>query len=231
MPDQNTEQNSEGIVYVLINAAMPGYVKIGRVDGRTQGDLVQRMRSLDRTSTPLPFECVYACSVKNAKFVEQQLHRVFSDCRVRPNREFFGVSPETASAALKIGEIEDMTPPQQEIVDSDEDRQALKKAHSRRENFSFQLLGIPVGAELTFLKDENIKAKVVSNKNIKIHSDEVESISDARVRELIKREEEMTVSAAANKILDKEDRVSGTIYWKYEGETLDKRRYRLENEE
>lgn len=231
MQNETVEQDDGGIVYVLTNKSMPDYVKIGRVNGREQSDIVRRIRSLDVTSTPLPFECLYACTVENAKFVEQQLHKTFSDRRVRSNREFFEIDPENAAAALKIGEIEDMTPRQEEIVDSNEDGQALKKANSRRENFSFRLLGIPFGAELTFVEDENIKAKVVSNKNIKIYSDEVESISDTRVRELIKREDEMTVSAAANKILDGKFRVSGTHYWKYEGETLNERRHRLENEE
>ncbi|MCW8946525.1 MAG: GIY-YIG nuclease family protein, partial [Sedimenticola sp.] len=51
------------IVYVLINESMPGYVKVGRTD-----DLEQRMRSLDNTSLPLPFECFYAAKVNDAVF-------------------------------------------------------------------------------------------------------------------------------------------------------------------
>lgn len=38
------------IVYVLINEAMPGYVKIGL----TSGSLEERIRSLDTTGVPLP---------------------------------------------------------------------------------------------------------------------------------------------------------------------------------
>ncbi|EKD33224.1 MAG: hypothetical protein ACD_76C00068G0021 [uncultured bacterium] len=52
------------IIYILINEAMPGYVKIGRTT-----NLEQRIRSLDTTSVPLPFECFYACTVKDAVFV------------------------------------------------------------------------------------------------------------------------------------------------------------------
>ena len=64
-------ENNE-IVYILINEAMPDYVKIGRTT-----NLEQRIRSLDVTSVPLPFECFYACTVRDANFVERSLHDAF----------------------------------------------------------------------------------------------------------------------------------------------------------
>lgn len=75
---------SANIVYVLINEAMPGYVKIGKTE-----DLERRVRDLDWTNLPLPFECFYAARVRNAGFVESQLHEAFGDHRVRAKREFF----------------------------------------------------------------------------------------------------------------------------------------------
>jgi len=47
------------IIYVLTNSAMEGYVKIGRTT-----NLDQRLSSLDNTSVPLPFECVFAIEVE-----------------------------------------------------------------------------------------------------------------------------------------------------------------------
>ena len=88
------------IVYVLINEAMPNYIKIGRTT-----NLEQRIRSLDTTGLPLPFECFYACTVKDAGFVEKQLHDAFLDHRVRSSREFFEISPERAVSALKLAEL------------------------------------------------------------------------------------------------------------------------------
>ena len=38
----------DGIIYILINAAMPGYVKLGQ----TTTSVEQRMKELDTTSTP-----------------------------------------------------------------------------------------------------------------------------------------------------------------------------------
>ena len=62
----------EGSVYVLTNPAMPGYVKIGKTD-----NLEERLKSLDRTSTPLPFQCEYAAEVNDADKVEKILHDIF----------------------------------------------------------------------------------------------------------------------------------------------------------
>lgn len=87
-----------GIVYVLINEAMPGYVKVGKTDS-----IERRLRDLDWTNLPLPFECFYAARVADATFVEGQLHEAFGDNRVRARREFFRISPERVVAALRLG--------------------------------------------------------------------------------------------------------------------------------
>jgi hypothetical protein len=60
------------IVYVLTNEAMEGLVKIGR----TTTSVEQRIRELDNTSVPLPFQCFYAGEVKDSAFVESRLHRL-----------------------------------------------------------------------------------------------------------------------------------------------------------
>ena len=79
----------QGIVYVLTNEAMPGYVKVGKNDS-----IDRRLRDLDWTNLPLPFECFYAAKVADASFVESQLHEAFGYNRVRARREFFRISPE-----------------------------------------------------------------------------------------------------------------------------------------
>ena len=200
----------DNIVYVLINEAMPGYVKIG-----ITSNLEQRIRSLDTTGIPLPFECFYACTVKDAVFVERQLFDAFLDHRVRSSREFFEISPERAVAALKLAETQDVTP-KKDFVESQEDQQALNRAKERRAVFNFKTAEIPVGAELSFSRDENIKAKVIDNRNIEFNG-EVVSISVAADRAL----RQLGIQWKS---------VQGPAYWMYEGETLDERRRRLETE-
>jgi hypothetical protein len=200
------------IVYILINEAMAGYVKIGR----TSTSLEQRIRELNSsTSVPLPFTAFYACTVKDAVFVEHQLHDAFDDSRVNPRREFFRVAPERVVAALKLAEIENITP-KKDYVEFVEDEQALNMARTKRSRFNFEMVDIPVGAELYFSRDEKIKAKVI----------------DAHSANSIELNGEITsLSHSAQKLLGYEYGVAGTDYWMYEGETLDERRRRLESGE
>ena len=200
------DNGNNEIVYVLVNEAMPGYVKIGK----TSTSLEQRIRELSSsTSVPLPFTCFYACTVKDMNFAEHQLHDAFDNNRVNPRREFFQIAPERVVAALKLAEIEDITP-NKDYVESKEDQQALNQARERRSRFNFKMVDIPVGAELTFSRGEDVKARVVDNHNIEV---------DGEVTSL---------SLSAQKLLGYKWQVAGTDYWMYDGETLDERRRRLE---
>jgi hypothetical protein len=197
------------IIYVLTNEAMPGYVKIGR----TNTSLEQRVRELSAsTSVPLPFTVFYACTVNNATFVEHQLHDAFDDSRVNPRREFFGIDPERVVAALKLAQIDEITP-KSDIVENQDDQRALNRARQIRSRFNFDMVDIPLGAELYFSRDENVKAKVIGRSG----SDTIEF--NGRPASL---------SQAAKEILGYNNAVSGTAYWAYDGETLDERRQRYE---
>ena len=199
------------IVYVLINEAMPGYTKIGRTD-----NLEQRIRTLDNTSVPLPFECFYAARVNDAAFVEKSLHDAFADVRVRKNREYFEISPDRIVSALKIGAIEEVTP-SVDYVESEDDQKALDKARIRRSAFNFEMVKIPVGAELQYIRDENVVCRVIDSKKVEFEG------------------EITSLSAAAQKALENTGlfwkAVQGPMYWMYEGETLGERRHRLETED
>ena len=199
------------IVYVLINESMPGYVKVGRTD-----DLEQRMRSLDNTSLPLPFECFYAAKVNDAVFAEKLLHEAFADSRVRKNREFFEIAPERVVAALRLAAIENVTPGQ-DYVESDDDQKALNRARERRAVFNFRMVDIPKGAILTLGRNPEISCEVVSDRKVIFYG------------------ERTSISSAASRALESEGlywkSVQGPLYWEYEGETLDERRRRMESEE
>ncbi len=194
------------IVYILVNEAMPGFVKIGRTT-----DLEQRIRSLDTTSVPLPFECFYACTVKDAQFVEGHLHDAFLDHRVRSSREFFEIDPERAVSALKLVEVENVTP-RRDFVESEEDLKALNVARERQSIFNFKLADIPIGAEISFSRDNAIKAQVIDNRSIMING-EIKSLT-----------------RAVKDLLGNERSVQGPRYWMYEGELLNERRKRIELE-
>lgn len=199
------------IVYVLVNEAMPNYVKVG-----STAHLEQRIRDLDTTGVPLPFECFYAARVKDAQFVERQLHDAFMNHRVRRNREFFEIAPERIMAALKLAEIEDVTPGA-DYLESEDDQKALDKARSRRSAFNFAMVKIPVGSKLEFIRDSSIICEVISSRKVAFEG------------------EQTSLSAAAQKALQNAGlswkAAQGPMYWKYEDETLGERRYRMETED
>ena len=49
------------IVYILTNPAFDKYIKIG-----ITSNLSSRLKQLDNTSMPLPYECYFAVEVENA---------------------------------------------------------------------------------------------------------------------------------------------------------------------
>ena len=140
------------------------------------------------------------------------MHDAFDTSRINPRREFFQIAPERVVAALKLAEIENITP-RKDFVDSKDDQEALNQARVRRSVFNFKMADIPIGAELVFSRDENVKAKVVDNRNIELNG------------------EVTSLSASAQKLLGYSSPPAGTDYWMYEGETLDERRRRLESGE
>ncbi len=203
------------IVYVLTNEAMDGLVKIGR----TTTSVEQRIKELDNTSIPLPFQCFFAGEVADCAYVEAHLHKAFADKRVRNNREFFRVDANQVRAAIMIANPKDVTPRNDVVVDAS-DVQALQKAavaQDRRSRLKFTELGIPVGATLVFVKDEAVTCTVVANGEVDFQN-QIMSPSNAALLAVQK----LGYTWAA---------VSGSDYWKYEDETLTARRLRLEDEQ
>lgn len=198
-------ENNE-IVYILINEAMQGYCKIGRTT-----NLENRIRSLDTTGVPLPFECFYACTVADANFVEKQLHDAFGDNRVRSNREWFEIAPERIASALRIAQIRDVTP-NKDFVESEDDQRALDRARDRRSTFNFEMVNIPVGSILTFVNKPEVFCKVLDNRRVEFNG------------------EDFSITRAAQIVLGHNRPIQGPLYWEYEGESLVERRIRMEQE-
>lgn len=201
------DSNGKEIVYILTNECMPGLVKIGR----TSSSVAQRMKELYTTAVPFPFHCFYAASVKNADFVEKKLHYAFGDHRVPTNREFFRIDPNRVKAVIEMVATKEMTP----LCDPDFTLE-MKEYIARRPPFRFSFANIPIGAELNFIRDEGITCKVVNDRSIEIQG-QVKSLSSAAADLLSKSG---WISA----------QVQGPIYWLYEGETLEERRRRIEDE-
>ena len=162
-----TESPSQ-IVYVLTNPAMLGLVKIGKT---TQLEVEDRMKQLFSAGVPVPFDCAFACQVKDAAEVERSPHFAFDDYRINPNREFFKIDPQRVIAVLKLLKMEDLTELLEQTLEADataadkQSAQNLKDA--RRPRMNFHELGIPTGSVLLF-KDGLSQVTVVSDRKVEL---------------------------------------------------------------
>lgn len=193
---------AEGIIYVLTNEAMPGYVKVGK----TASSVTERIRGLDGTSLPYPFECYYAARVDDMDMAESLIHDAFADSRVTRRREFFTIEPERVRSALRLAALEDVTPREDDVVEAVEDRAAIDRARKRRQSASFPMLGIEPGTVLSFSKAPEITCVVVDDKRVEFEG------------------EVLSVSGSAHEIMRRLGydwtTINGWSYWQYEGQVL-----------
>jgi len=180
---------------------MPDVIKIGK----TENSIEIRIKSLDTTGVPLPFECYYAAEVADHHVVEKKLHMAFKDKRVRESREFFYVDPGQAKAALSLAEIKDVTP-REGIFNEPDDERALERESKRLSNFTFSSANVPLGSILTFIKDDSITSKVLSDTTVDYEGQEM-SLSKAGLLAIKKCGYNWTS-------------VQGPRYWLFEDETL-----------
>ena len=201
-----------GVIYLMTNVAMPGMVKIGKTENADT--LIVRLRDLYTTSVPLPFECYFAAQVDDADALEKKLHNLFGEHRVNPKREFFRADPEKIVIAITIGpylEIEATGKPGEA-----EDQKALETEKTRRSRIDLASLGVMPGAMLTLSRDESVTAMVLPGNKVE-YQGEACSLFGAAIKALAKLGYQTKAA-------------SGSEYWMFDGETLDERRRRLEEE-
>jgi len=192
------------IVYVLTNPAMPGLVKIGMT---TQAEVEERMKQLYGTGVPVPFECVFACQVKDAAEVEKAFHFGFGTHRINPNREFFKIEPERVIALLKLLKIEDITTKFEEQLEAEatpvdkQSGEALKRRMRPRMNF--HELGIPAGSVLVFRDGSN---------QVTVQDEKIVTFKD----------EQISLTSATRKVLglSPDTPLQPSPYWTFNGKTV-----------
>lgn len=196
------EQENEdfGIVYALTNEAMPGLVKIG-ISSNTV-EMRKDQLYFGCSGVPLPFECVYACKVKDYKKAEKALHVVFAPDRINPNREFFKIEIERVIAILELLGPNNAKREIEEELDRDVSSEEIKSREKmkKRAAFNFERMGIPIGTILSFTKDSSIKIEVVKNNKVKYNGNI------------------MSLTAATRQFIPYV--VHPTPYWIYEDEKL-----------
>lgn len=197
---------SEGWVYLITNESMPGYVKIGLT---RHNDDATRLRQLDTTAVPMPFECHFAARVPDCAKLESTLHFVFGGQRTRRNREFLKIDPDLAKAIIELVSLESNENPQFSADVDASQKKDVEEARRRRENATFPSIGVPVGAELTFSKDPTVTC-IVSSATKVFFRNEVMSVSGAAL-------------VALRDVGYDWKTVNGWSYWLYEDRSLSER--------
>ena len=169
---------AKGLVYILTNPCLDGWVKIGMTE---RDDIERRLQELNSpTNIPLSYRCYAVYEVDNPLEVEKRIHSIIDrvddslharerldNGRIR-EREFFKISPETAYGIFKdiamlrndIDKLKLYTPTSMQLQE-----QEMAESRTKRSNNSFRLLNIAIGDEIAFLYNDNIMAKVLDEKN------------------------------------------------------------------
>ena len=217
-----TKDKKFGVIYILTNPSFPDFVKIGYAQ-----DIEKRLKQLNRSETiPFAFR-VYAVYKVESKLTDKELHKLIDnlnpDLRTIENfdgkervKEFYAMSAEDAYGLLeciaKISGTEDrlqrLTPEGHEILDEQIANEVRETA--RRGPFRFSDCNIPMGSELTFIENSDIKAIVVDDRRIEYDG------------------ETTSVSALAQKLKGFDHPVQGTLWFLYKGEKLTDIRDRIE---
>lgn len=153
----------QGYVYILTNDSFrEDWVKIGK----SSRPVDVRSKELDNTAVPLPFN-IYA-TLQTSKYheVEKLVHSMIdelTDLRIRQNREFFNVAPEMALSifqrvATLIDDAVIRTYENNKVVRVYRKGETIpidvtgghKPPVKRSKHFTFDMVGIPIGSELTF---------------------------------------------------------------------------------
>lgn len=176
---------TRGIIYILTNPMFrENVIKIGQTK-----NLEKRLRDLGKeTGTPCPFECFAAFEIENYLKAEQFLHSILHTTGTHTDKEhlkkeFYRLSPTSAYKTLK--KMVDLLGGHEIEINRDkaydkEDKKILehfeKEEGQRQTKRKFDVRGIPIGASLTFLKDENLKCCVVDGNKVEFEG-KVYSIS------------------------------------------------------
>ena len=209
-----------GVVYVLTNPSFPEYVKIGYAD-----DVEKRVAQLNGyESVPFSFR-IYATYAVSKRLADKTLHRIIdginSKYRVRETingktrvREFYEMpANDVYSLLYDIAEFSDSLdrlkkyePSENDIAEVKQAETAKKHYERKRKALTFSEYGIPVGSELVYVKNPEIKCTVVSDKKVEFEG-KIYSIS-ALAGELNVR------AGSTNRA------VAGTDVFSYNGEIL-----------
>ena len=211
------QSKKRGIVYILTNGALPGCLKIGKVESVQLDSVRKRIRSF-QSASPYPYRIEYVAYADDVTTAEKDVQGIHDSNRMKEEgggTEWFKMGLEPAIKTLdslkglrqltsqELAKVrgEPTTPPKR-VTKAKASKQTSSKKPARRPRFTFDSIGVPVGAELTYVSNSKVTARVVSQ-------------SPPRI---VFNGEHTNLTAAAKQIEGYP--VSGPQYWKYNGKTI-----------
>lgn len=188
---------AKGYIYIMTNPALKDMVKIGY-----STDVEKRRRELSTTALPFEYE-IYATYETKGELEDKKLHHLIDklnpELRISANREFYLMSAEDAYDLLDAIRCISGSNNKLERVKTNPN---INKAKDRRPQINFSKCGIPIGAELVFVDDANIKAIVCGDKKVEYNG------------------QEMSLSTLAQELKQFKSKPQGTAYFTYNGRPL-----------
>lgn len=187
---------AKGFIYIMTNPALKDMVKIGYAQ-----NVETRRKQLSTTALPYEYE-VYATYETSGNLEDKMLHKMIDqlndNLRVSKNREFFVMTPQEAYELLEAIATISGTKVKLTLVKGKGNGsiQPIK-----RPAINFLKCGIPVGAELVFIDDPEVKVYV---------QDEHKVLWD----------EEITSLSAVAGALKHKKAIQGSAYFMYNGKLI-----------
>lgn len=161
---------ANGFIYIMTNPALKGMVKIGFAT-----DVEARRKQLSTSALPYEYE-VYATYETEGKLEDKKLHKLIDklnpELRVSKNREFFVMSAEDAFELLEA--IATISGSQKRLKRVKRIASTTQKV--KRPAINFAKCGIPIGAELVFTENPDVKVIVKTDRKV-LYNDELTSLS------------------------------------------------------
>lgn len=186
-----------GYIYILTNKSFKdNCIKIGY-----SVNVEKRVNDLSGTGMPYDYEIYATYEIPASQSADKALHKLIQmlnpELRIVPNREFFDINPDDAYKVLE----------QMAIIHERLDKLKLYKdekiddveSHKKGEIFSFTKCQIPAGSIITYIDDDNIKARVVDDRKIEYQG------------------EIMYMTTLAKKLTGKNTGIAGPLFFKYNG--------------
>ncbi len=155
----------EGIVYIM-TTVMQNLIKIGITKEKQYNE---RMRFLESNGYRQinGLHKLFAIKVSDYKAKERLLQDVFSQQRIG-DTELFCLNPELVKRLLMAFEGQVVFP---EVQDKEKEFAELDKTNEQNKLFNFSKKGIKVGSIITFIKDKNITAKVINDREVEYNGE------------------------------------------------------------